>query len=620
MRQLAFLLVLAIGILFSADMLSALATLGAASGDVQPVPDASLPEAETECWQPYDQRSSTSARARQIWNGPIEWLDHLGPIGVGNPPEFGCFYVDQIRLGKKHAGRGWCAPQSTAKLVWDIRGGTPPFRLAIAGRTVRSDADYVDFPCEFFRQQQSPAERHAHSTVTITAVLHDARGRTATATASLGMVSGAPTERITWLRIWPGVHEAFVEAGPQWWPLNYSDSYDAMGPVDAIAVGRYRSLGTNEWSYATFFPAYGMQSGDGRWELLPHIRGLEPGRRYEIQAAWMWTPCHGSSHSRCPIWHLTSTSEHHTDWWEPWTDSDALQWSISLQFRTGTELPLQVEATDETVTIGWPDTVGRSFSSVESEDTIESRVGEVHVWLTSPDWPGAIWVDQDNAYRGSSRRLSDASPFSTAQIHGLPSATEFNVHVVRRMPYRFFKPPPQSSSTKTDAMTQHETTMTLAPSDIAFRIVEDSLFVSWTDHSPEISTHVFMTLSEHSPGVITIPSIDRKSSNLSPRGDSNVPRAGAVFAGLEPGRKYRLYLNHRPSFSSDGSRPPYVCMAWEVALARSTPDDFFDRYLFSSADRAIVTIAPTESFQLDFDERFGYTLESPCRLSHPLGE
>ena len=616
MRRFAFFLIILIAVPILTQAWDPPTVHGSSQSEAWFVEDT--PRLEAGCWRPQEQRSSTRAREVFSWSGPAEWLDRLGPIGLGDAPVFSCFYVESLRFGNGSYGAEWCTPQSVARLVWEVRGGTPPFYLSIAGQRVNAEADFIEMPCEYFRQQQPLVQRVAHANITITAALTDARGRTADASTGLGMVSHAPTERISQLRVWPGIREAFVEAGPRWWPFNSSSQYDALGPVSAIAVARYRPFRGHEWSYATIRPSLGLQSGDGRWKLVPHIRGLDPGTRYEVQAAWMWVPCQGLAY--CSAGHLSSASGQRGDWWEPWTTSDSLQWSESLQFVTSTDLAVTLQSSHDTILLSWPDSVGRGFSSIVSEDRKDLRVGEVHVWLTSPDWPGAVWVDSDNAYRGWSTSSTNVSHQSSAEIRVLPSETEFTVHVLRRMPYMFYKPPPQVFNTQTFTNSDLGSHSPLAPSEIDIRIVEDELYVRWVDGTPAVRTQVFLKLKDGSPRTAANSSIRRRQEQGAPGEYVDGPHIEVEFTNLSRGRSYLLFVNHLPAPLKDEVRYPFVCMAWEIALAAVTPDSYFDRYLYSSTEEPAFSIAPADSFEVPFNERFGYQLESPCTLFDPGGE
>ena len=223
------------------------------------------------------------------------------------------------------AARAECTAGTLNPITWEIEGGVEPYRLTVDGASVDADAESAAVTCGalpdygiWLPVTQAPG--------TITAVVTDATGAPATASAAYTIVPPLPAPRLR-----PGpmnVEETTIFMG--WWPV--------PGARPASGVGHYllrsRPAQTSTWRYVTVE----NQDPPNEW-VVGAVWELEGGETYQHQSAAMrdpieqetpeqlaWTATQTTTTAHPPTGVVaTATHDTLTVRWDPQTASD-LTW------------------------------------------------------------------------------------------------------------------------------------------------------------------------------------------------------------------------------------------------------------------------------------------------------
>ena len=220
------------------------------------------------------------------------------------------------------AGRSECTAGTLNPVSWTIRGGVGPYRLTVDGASVDADAESATVTCGdlpdygiWLPVTQAPG--------TITAVVTDATGATATASAAYTIVPPLPAPANVSAQGLRTLAEARWDASPA-----------ASGSVHYIL--RWKKTADVDWTYEHEFLEYKHQGTKWLWSA----EGLAEGTPYEVAVAVM----------RDPIERQTP---------------DALRWSPRLSFATATDPQnVVVTSTHDTITVTWDVGAGDRLSQV----------------------------------------------------------------------------------------------------------------------------------------------------------------------------------------------------------------------------------------------------------------
>ncbi len=375
-------------------------------------------------------------------------------VQTDSAPRFESFTVsglEQSYVADSQPTRHWCGPLGVGRFHWSISGGTEPLEITIAGQLVNPEDRSVDIPCRQIRQEYLSGPQPSASVVQVIAEVRDSDNQSGSAAIAIGFVSDAPTTQIDEIGVYAGVYDAFFSVRP--WPTNHSP----MDPLPRLALVRYRETGTTSWNYVIPLPAE-PQNSCGPWCGRPHVSDLKQNQDYEHQAAWIWMELPLQWGERPPAGE---------GWWRSWASPEAMNWTEPRNFRTYGVENVVVEARDHSVTVSW-----------------RERGGKVHTWLTSPDWPGAIWTDPLNGHRWPYPTTDQEGEWSTAVFRGLPPDTNFNVTFKRTLPARFVQTAPQEYQVRTRPNASALTPGVFDPRSVTVAVVDDDLEVEWNDQSP----------------------------------------------------------------------------------------------------------------------------------------
>ena len=223
------------------------------------------------------------------------------------------------------AERSECTAATLNPVTWTITGGTPPYTLTIDGAPVEADAESTTVTCGGLPEGASTAPG------TITGVVSDANGATATASAAYTIVPPLPAPAN--FRV--GVHPGFVlsywdqvrGAHSQYPELDESQvtpaEWDTRGARGYLV--RYRTDAASTWTYA--------EASDAEWTTLGGY--LSP---------WE-TPPPGTFYTAA-----IAAARHPLELETP----EALNWGAPIRYTTsGPAQNLTVRATHNGVTVTW---------------------------------------------------------------------------------------------------------------------------------------------------------------------------------------------------------------------------------------------------------------------------
>lgn len=509
-------------------------------------------------------------------------------VQATSAPRFENFSVtglEENHLGDSEPNRHWCGPFGVARFHWTIAGGTEPVQLTVAGQPVDADELTVDIPCAQMRKEYLSGPQPADSVIDVLAEATDSDNRRASASIAIGFVSDAPQTQIEEVSVVAGVHDVFFYIDP--WPYSRTPT----DPVGRLALVRYRTHGTTAWSY-TFPLPEPPQNSCGYWCARPHVSDLERDKDYEYQAAWMWLDLPWGWRDSLPSGEAR---------WRSWTSPEAMNWTDTQRFRTYGAEEVAIEATDHSLTVAW-----------------RPRGGKVHTWLTSPDWPGAIWTDPENSYRWPGPTIEQEAGWSTTIFHGLPADTRFTVTFKRTLPVRFVQAEPQEYQVRTKQDQAPLTPGVFDPRSVRVALVDDKLQVEWNGHSPDWWAVVSLRDASGFPIGHTRLSYRRSYSLSLPNADVKyVQRQQMVIERFDKVRETVLFLNLRPDGRMrTGGRYPFVCMAWKIELPPTNPDLTLDWYFHSAWLKSRADTTPTKSYWVSSDGNWPY---SRCVLGDSVG-
>ena len=453
-----------------------------------------------------------------------------------------------------------CGVGGEVAVRWDIADGAPPYTVNVAGfPTVTTDAESVDIPCADIRArfEGRALQRHVQAMLPVRVV--DANGVELSARARLLLLSSAPQHAppdATFVVGYTDVHMYF----DRW---QFARTMHDRQPTDdevvpALAIGRYRKVGAAAWIYATPYPG---PSPSCSGYTPPHATDLEPDTEYEVQLAWVWyvgapdaEGYHISGLGRVRRPDYDWAREQGSDrWWRDWNDAEALRWSAPQRFRTlAGELEPTAIATDDTVRVRWP-----------------SGGGHYTVTATSADWPGVIWLDQENVWRRSAE-----DGIVTSTMSGLPADTLFDVQVTRSVAPGFAEPPPTNITVRTVPAGLDDAPRAADPGDMIIEPAAGRLRLQWSPTT--IYTGLSLVAAEHPSksfwdwDTVSGYAPDRLTDG---RLELVVPAHQSAWA-------LRLYVNRMPY--GDDTMAPYMCAVWDIRMRPANPDLHFDRYLFST--------------------------------------
>ncbi len=488
------------------------------------------------------------------------------------------------RLSDDQQSSNWCTPLNVGRFVWSIEGGAHPLELTVAGHSVDATSGSVEIPCHQLRAENLSGPQDNHVLREVMAHVVDANGLTGAASTYVIFVSDAPKQLIEGVRVFAGMHDAFFDIEPS----PYRNA--GLQPIEQLATVRYRRLGADDWTYLIPLPGP-PQNCCGYWCVSSHVQELERNTDYEYQAAWMWHPI---------PWQQQRVSPLDANWWRTWTTAESLRWTESQRFRTYGEEPLLVQAVDDTITVLWP-----------------NSAGVVHTWLTSPDWPGVIWIDPANTHRWPTLTVSHDEKWSRAVFRGLPPDTTFHVTFKRALPDSFEQTSAQVAEARTPSQSEGGTAGVFDPGTVEINVGLGTLNVDWIGQSQQWKMETFLLVNQDRRHQESERYQDYDNSSALPSGLVSLQRQGARFRYVDNRNDNVLYLSLRPSGGlANEFRYPFVCLAWRIESLAEGPDSYLDRYFYSSPRHRLERVTPIASYEITGNGAWPY---SPCRLGDPMG-
>ena len=138
------------------------------------------------------------------------------------------------------SSRAICTANTLTEMTWTITGGVPPYRLTVAGEAVDPGAESATVTCGALPEGATEAP------ATVTAVVMDSAGTTATASAAYTIVPPLPAPTGLGHALYPGSVNTWWDDVPGVAELPREDSEGTPYTIDAYLV-RYRAVGASEW-------------------------------------------------------------------------------------------------------------------------------------------------------------------------------------------------------------------------------------------------------------------------------------------------------------------------------------------------------------------------------------
>ena len=186
------------------------------------------------------------------------------------------------------AGRSECTAGTLSPVTWTITGGTPPDTLTVDGASVDPDAESATITCGNLPEGATEAPG------TITAVVTDATGAPAAASAAYTIVPPLPAPRLS-------PRPATVEETAifmAWWPVPGARPASGVG----LYLLRWRPADTSTWRYVTVE----NQDPPNEW-VVGAVWELEGGETYQHQSAAMRDPIEQETPQQL-AWSATQTT------------------------------------------------------------------------------------------------------------------------------------------------------------------------------------------------------------------------------------------------------------------------------------------------------------------------
>ena len=227
------------------------------------------------------------------------------------------------------AERSECTAGTLNPVSWEIRGGVEPYRLTVDGASVDADAEGAHATCgalpdygSWLPVTQAPG--------TIRAVVTDAEGTTATASAAYTIVPPLPAPETAGAT---GVHPESLSF--RWYTAERPPGGEAL----VAFLVRWREVGTAAWTYEAQPPyrrvgfAYGaLAYFDGLRDPVAYEAAVAPMRHpleAETPAALRWTPNRQATTVTYAA-NVTATSTHDTVTVRWDRQPSVTRWSIRL--------------------------------------------------------------------------------------------------------------------------------------------------------------------------------------------------------------------------------------------------------------------------------------------------
>ena len=483
----------------------------------------------------------------------------------------------------------WCAIGGSVDITWQIDGGAAPYTVIVADIVVETDTERITIPCADLRAWVADGLLLQSVEIALPVRIVGAGGQEIAAEPTILLLAAAPPKEIVEMSLIVGYTDLHLYPKP--WPVLWSEN--SRRPT-IVAVFRYRPLGDDDWTYAMPFPPPPQSGG---FSLASHVDDLDPDTEYELQAAWVWYahPSRGpNARWEWQSWRDAMDAgvwDDAANWWREWNEPRAVQWSTTRRFQAQSLRVLDAQATVNDLQVGW---LGEL-----------SEHSRYFVTVQSDDWPGVFWGDRWNP-RVRYDLESEQDVLMTATLSGLPPNSTFDVTIARELPSGFGAEPPATVRVRT-----YSTSADLPPGYADPR----GVVMRAGAHDIRVQLH---THRDGSVWVSALPLIDGQAvldheAPRRPDEQRKLPTGGTefVFAGLPRGTAWRLYVNGHPGW---GDSSPFVCVVRDVQLASRYPDDWFDRYLYSSvAYGGGAAVSPA-----DVGLPFPHWLY--CTLSHIVGE
>ena len=377
---------------------------------------------------------------------------------------------------------------------------------------------------------------------------------------------------------------------------------DVQRSFGTVAVGRYRAAGAGDWRYFMPLPLCWEVENCREW----HVSGLTKDTAYEVQMAWAWYRAVGNDFLSEAMWEGEEGTPvaDATTWWREHNDPEALQWSMSQAFRTRAEIDLSVQAKSESIVATWP-----------RDESVRT------VWLTSPQWPGALWVARFPIawhFVPDSRKIAEDRRNRTAIVDGLPQNTEFEIHAVGPVAGDFRRNAATTRTVYTEAQPTSDAPRFADPSGILVRVKDQAVTLSW---SLSQGSWLFASLApkridpDYShPRVLPLANprvvLERHNGSLEARYRISFPAQQALS-------QWRVFVSRAPWYAQEEywQFMPFLCVAWDVLIPPTDPQVFFDAFRDNHIASNLPTgfVTPSDINSIDDLWRF-------CTLSEPRGE
>ena len=459
----------------------------------------------------------------------------------------------------------WCAIGGSVEISWASYVDTPPYSVTIAGMTFETDEERLTVACADLRAWVTDGLLLQSARVEFPVRVVDDDNSTAWAQPTLMLLAAAPQIEMSETYVFVGSTDLYVSS-----TQGHFQAPDSPDKPPVISIFRYRPVGAGEWVYVMPFRRPSAEPGGPIWALPSHVDDLEPGKEYELQAAWLWAVVlprqpgtrWGMEWDEVLEEELSPGFEYLQQradtWWRDSNDPRAIRWSETRRFSPPLTNVPTVQAGHSDLRVSW-----RGAPS-----------GLYIVTLRSDDWPGVIWASSQVRSADSEQRpISDI--LWTAVISELPPNSTFDVTVDWALPDGFAPAPSMTARTRTSSAPFDASPGRADPSgydvevgvhDIRVRLRElDRGYLSIALHR--------LTDGQVATSIWALRRFDH--SRELPDG-----RSEFVFLDLPRGSTWRLYVNSNQSWNQAF---PSFCAIRDIQLASRYPHEWLDEYLYSAA-------------------------------------
>ena len=204
------------------------------------------------------------------------------------------------------AGRAECTAGTLNPVSWEIEGGTPPYTLMIDGASVDAEAESATITCGALPEGTTAAP------ATITAVVTDATGASATASAAYTIVPPLPAPTgLRHVSHYPGSVQTSWSDVPGVAEMTLEDAEGTAYTLDAYLV-RYRAVGAPAWLHVLR-----ERTIDNVWEVFDagirefSVAALRHPLERLTPAALRWSAAHSYAAVAAPQ-NVVATATHDT--------------------------------------------------------------------------------------------------------------------------------------------------------------------------------------------------------------------------------------------------------------------------------------------------------------------